>query len=122
MVVAFLHNVADHGHSPPGFDLFPPVRVYGAPHLHMDRIHLWGWFTGLGPSCGLDQDWDQDQAVDGLAGTLGWVPSCVGRVVLGPSLGANCGESMGMGVEEPGVSSHSVTMPSAKKRVRSGAM
>ena len=33
---AFSYDVAAHGHSPTGFDFFPPVRVSGPLQFHMD--------------------------------------------------------------------------------------
>ena len=58
--------------------------------------------------------------MDGLAGNLGQVPPTQVGQHWGSSLGTNHGESMGTGVEELGVSSHSLAMPSARKSVRPG--
>ena len=80
-------------------------------------IHWWGWFTGFGIP--LSHNWDWDQAVEGLAGTFGEAPPMWVRWCWKPSLQGTCGGSTGKGVEGLGVSSHSSTVPPARKVVRS---
>ena len=92
------------------------MRVYGPLYLCMDPpmgvvngIHflLWLW------------------SGSGLESTIRWPcwdfrpgPSCIGGVALGFLAGGHHGESFGTGVERLEVSSHSLVVPSARKRVR----
>ena len=61
------------------------------------KIHQLGWFTGSGIP--LSHDWDWDQAVEGLAGTLGCAPPMQVGWYWGPSLGVSGGEFKGKGEE-----------------------
>ena len=78
-------------------------------------IHLQWWLTGSGPS-GLD--WDH--AVDGQAGILGLATLVGVKLHWGPSLGIDCGVSVGLVVAEIGVLGHLMVSPSVRKRVTSG--
>ena len=80
-------------------------------------IHLWGWLMGSGSSgLGPGQDWDW--AADGWAVALGLAPPVWVGQCWGPSGGGGCGESSGMAVMVPGVSSYSLAKPFTRKRVR----
>ena len=99
---------------PTGFDLFPPVRVYGTPHLHIDPptgVVYWVWpFLGpwSGSQLGLISKW------------VGWDlklgPSQVGRTTLWPF-----GRGRPWRIHEIGelrASSHSVAASSTKNSIR----
>ena len=80
------------------------------------RIHWLGWLTrfGIPLSC------DQNQVVEGLAGTLDWVSPIQVGWCRRPLLGGDHGDSKGKGVEGLGATPHSLAMPPTRKVVRSG--